>query len=463
MEKQGRTKYWQPGDASTTLPKSTVLATVLEKTWVKILLAGGFGYDSQEFKSGIDQKQLVNHAETLGNFIDLDPRGAHISQLDLELGVKECSAKPFYKDVWNALKEKENKTDFELARALAYTLRVMFAHVRIKEHNHRKSRSGCDKSPQDLVKLYVKFEAPKTESATKKNQACVKNPFVSFRDEESDEDIEEENEDSENYTEDVVVVHYQMAYETTTIVAEAMLSDGTKTKARHYSPGDNGFAIAKFDIAGDIVEYETEIPNKYIASDEESLIRPLPAKPPVGKKVGRKATVKIGAAAKTKAKTKAKKTKAKTKAKAEPKKVSKRPASSASKSPKASKHVPVADDEEEDVTKEKVADEEYEDDAAFGVEEPDEEEPVEEEPVEEEEGGEGGGPKREQCQGLLQWVPKEAQPQTPLSKTAKSYTIKRDGHLTKVSVILYQTCFYVTPEPLPGSVCLSVCLSKMTG
>ena len=75
---------------------------------------------------------------------------------------------------------------------MSYSIRVMLAHVRIKQAAFIKNTQASNDSPE-LQALYALFVAQPSETSTPRAASSISNPFASFQ----DDDDEQQDEDDE--------------------------------------------------------------------------------------------------------------------------------------------------------------------------------------------------------------------------------------------------------------------------
>ena len=167
---------------------------------------------------------------------------------------------------------------------IAYMIRVMLSHVRIKAAAARKN--GMPGHPPELQELYAKMNEFKLEGPPRKMpkgpsssqpSSSRPNPFVRFQAAEESESESEEEEEPAVGDDDAIVVIKQLHVGESCCMGVMRMSDGSKVPASNYSPGPEGFIICNWD---DGETLETEIPNMFLAPLGEFIIKPSVANEP---------------------------------------------------------------------------------------------------------------------------------------------------------------------------------------
>jgi len=167
---------------------------------------------------------------------------------------------------------------------IAYMIRVMLSHVRIKAAAARKN--GMPGHPPELQELYAKMNEFKLEGPPRKMpkgpsssqpSSSRPNPFVRFQAAEESESESEEEEEPAVGDDDAIVVIKQLHVGESCCLGVMCMSDGSKVPASNYSLGPEGFIICNWD---DGETLETEIPNMFLAPLGEFIIKPSVANPP---------------------------------------------------------------------------------------------------------------------------------------------------------------------------------------
>jgi hypothetical protein len=215
-----------------------------------------------------------------------------------------------------------------LAKVVAYSIRIMLSHVRIKADGFNQKADSND--PSELQELYAMISidrAAQGPEAEASEPPSIPNPFLSFR-EASDSEHEYEPEAADD---EAVCVYKQLQIGETVMMSIMLMSDGAKIPAEKYSSGPDGFIVCHWKD-GDT--FQTEVPNKYLGPQGQFIMKPSQAAPePVVRKSKDKKNKDekdAEAKGKTKAgKAKSKKGKPKGKPKAKNKAKAKAPATTA--------------------------------------------------------------------------------------------------------------------------------------
>ena len=114
-------------------------ASVLGRLWkdlpLRIFIAI-MNYGSNDFNKGIDVQLLVIGSVVVATLLELDPRGGYINNDELESAF-DIAAQAQHLQVGFAQEaEKRPCTPQELNALLAFKLRVMVNHVRIKKNRN---------------------------------------------------------------------------------------------------------------------------------------------------------------------------------------------------------------------------------------------------------------------------------------------------------------------------------------
>lgn len=163
---------------------------------------------------------------------------------------------------------------------MAYTLRVMLSHLRLKRSQfvRLKANSKTDAArnhPDELQAVYSVFDI-----GAKSQRSSGPNPFVAFAHEHldcGDDDGDDCTLDDESPT----VILKQLVFGEYMCHASARMSDGRVVVADSYTEGE-AFLVAHFTELEETLE--TDIPNKYLEPDGKFILRPNVAKPPGLKK-----------------------------------------------------------------------------------------------------------------------------------------------------------------------------------
>jgi len=385
-----RGKIWATPDATKTTVECIALA--LEPTFTEYLVQGGFKYESEDMKTGIDIPTIIKHKDALTKLLHLDPRGGWFGQRNMMAAIDRLANKEIHKEAFKAWCAPYSEEKGIMSSS--YAMRVMLSHVRIKKHAFLKLRGAevRDGHPDELRALYAIIN-----DVQRQQPIDALNPFIHFRHEDGDDDDEQQEEEEEE-----IIVWKAVVVEDDTCKGKIRLSSGAVEFADRYTKGEDGFAICVFEKRH--FELQTEMPNTYVSEDGKLLQKP---KAPPAVQAGLK----------------------------------KRPAASKGlKAVKASKGSKVKaakdrahndeDDEDAEVPGGDL-EEEKEDDEENGDEESEEEEV-------------GETDDEDWRQHAIELLPKEAHPLSDIGE-AKQFTLKRPGFTTTVSIMLDKKSFLVKP------------------
>ena len=253
----GRNKSWKPTDGRTS---EDHLSEAFQPCSRDLCLKG-IPYESRMMKTGIvvnGPKGLEPWAPSLLAFFETNSSTkTSFDQEDVEAGLAYWHNKEEYKAsvsmlAANAVGKQMSPNEF--LKDQAYAWRVMVSHATIKAVAYHKSRQDLQ-SPTKAVKLEHAFLQPmydlvgKLFEVKKKKVVCpLKNFKFMFVDKSSSEG-EEEDESTENEEEDGFEFG-QIVYEGWSVYLHAAIvrsDDGQVQKAKEYSNGDDGFAVAHFE------------------------------------------------------------------------------------------------------------------------------------------------------------------------------------------------------------------------
>ena len=207
------------------------------------------------FQGTLEQKQQLDDefgpkawCHFAGEGMHLDPRGGYFRQLDMQAAWDHAIAIAGCKDAMLIIAQA-NKTSYaEFIVDLAYGSRVIMSHTREKFRCWMKSQGPLPNTPE----LLVIFEFLKEKDMLKPTAAVGAkgkpkppslNPCPFFRDEESDNDVE----DSDDGSDDDVPTCISTTYSPNERKAFMRLSDGSSKDACRYDPGEDGFIIAVWE------------------------------------------------------------------------------------------------------------------------------------------------------------------------------------------------------------------------
>ena len=168
---------------------------------------------------------------------------------------------------------------------IAYSIRIMLSHVRIKSDTAQKT--GIEGHHTELQKLYVKIsKEPKPKhqvpnNGSKEPQTSIPNPFVRFQSTSESESEGAETDaafDLDEVLDEVATcVYKQLQVGESCCIGVMRMSDGAKVPAIRYSHGDEGFIICHW-ANGETLQ--TEMPNMFLAPLGEFIMKPQPQEPP---------------------------------------------------------------------------------------------------------------------------------------------------------------------------------------
>ena len=240
-------------------------------------------YDSNDPKIGIDVKLLAEAVPILLPLLEIDPRGGFFCQLDMARAVNEAlTVTRLHAELVEHAAE-QNKSADEIRMLVAYKIRVMLAHVRIK---HDSWTAAAKPSPLDV--LYGVMSKPKNDTHTDvrtqrraRRLATRPCPFVNFREEEE----QPSNEESDEEAAATVVSRYYCGKKRT---ATMLMSDGQQINADTYTEGTDGFIRA--DWLHDMSMLMLEVPNNFLDKDANRIM--AFEQPPPSKRLRRPAAAK---------------------------------------------------------------------------------------------------------------------------------------------------------------------------
>ena len=183
-----RCEYWRSEDGSEATVQT--LAAAIGPSTSMLIQDNVDVYDSTDFKIGVNMDILVKYSLMLTSFMRIDGRGGYFGQDDMKYGLQMALRKNQSMEQFAAECAKKHKDPDESLDMIAYKLRVMAGHCRLKFD------SCLTAPPEELTSM---FEAMKTSTATKttKRQERLpnkQNPFLHYRDNEETMDSEAEEE-----------------------------------------------------------------------------------------------------------------------------------------------------------------------------------------------------------------------------------------------------------------------------
>jgi hypothetical protein len=114
---------------------------------------------------------------------------------------------------------------------MAYKIRVMLAHVRIKQAAFIKNPQASNDGPE-LQALYALFVAQPSETSTPQAAASTSHPFVNFQQDSDDEQQDEDDEQQEETKGDEATsVYKSIQIGENCIIGIMLKSNGSKVPA----------------------------------------------------------------------------------------------------------------------------------------------------------------------------------------------------------------------------------------
>ena len=120
--------WWRSPD-----PSLSNLKAVIEPNWSAIMATGGWDYPSLSMVKGIEPDKLVKASAVLMGCMLLDPRGGYFKRSDLLTVIRQIVYLPQYVSSFAAYCSAKKHPSVEAGvRRVAYSLKVMLSHTRIK-------------------------------------------------------------------------------------------------------------------------------------------------------------------------------------------------------------------------------------------------------------------------------------------------------------------------------------------
>ena len=140
----------------------------------------------KDFKVHVQTNLLVYYSDLACDFLELDPRGAHVGQLVMQDAVRKA--------IWDADLQPKllsntlalGKPIEEVVAVIAYKLRGLLAHYRLKYDNHTPGLPA----PWGLENVFDRMQAPSHSQPSSKRARKMErlssrpHPFAHFRSEE---------------------------------------------------------------------------------------------------------------------------------------------------------------------------------------------------------------------------------------------------------------------------------------
>ena len=157
--------WWRSPD-----PSLSNLKAVIEPNWSAIMATGGWDYPSLSMVKGIEPDKLVKASAVLMGCMQLDPRGGYIRQTDLFTVIWQIVILQQYAFTFQAYCSAKKHPSVEAGvRRVAYSLKVMLSHTRIKFTQWKFAGWQSFKvrqrvyHPEELVEIYrvMSYKMPK--------------------------------------------------------------------------------------------------------------------------------------------------------------------------------------------------------------------------------------------------------------------------------------------------------------
>jgi len=252
--KQNRVKYYQSNDTINELHEC------ISPDFGAILYKGGWKYPSRDMKKGIDVDMLKLHSPALQRLMSLDARGGYFRQRQMHEAFAKETKKPEYEGFFLSMCSTLGYANMHIAVVnVAYTTRVMLAHLREKHSAYLTSTNPTEGAHPDELKAIYSVMQVSSKQVAKETRI---HPLYAFR---SDE--EESGEDEESDDDDLISIYRY--FEVSTNKAMLILSDGSHLPATKYTSGPNGLAIAQWGERCETLELE--VPNNMISADGKKI------------------------------------------------------------------------------------------------------------------------------------------------------------------------------------------------
>ena len=201
-------------------------------------------YTSDCFKSGLDQELLVKHARMASELMKVDARGGLFSQklMCAALAAALSAAKTDAELVLRTLHTGKDKD--EVLQLMAYRLRVLLSHYRVKFDNGSQD--------EELQAVFSHMDGGTNAVWTAKQArraarlAKRPHPFKHYQGKSVDDDTESEEEAR------VISSYFNGS------CAVLLKDDGVTMAADVYKPGPRGFVIAQWVAEGHQLELEIQ-------------------------------------------------------------------------------------------------------------------------------------------------------------------------------------------------------------
>ena len=264
-----RAASWKAADPEKT---SDEIKGALSISWQNVIYKEGFDYESDDFKTGVNEDGLEQWAASLFSpLVSLDTRGGFLAQLDCEGAVKQLAEEDAHKGPMASLAAKKGIPMKKLISSLCYKLRVMLAHVRIKQKQWAKHKDASSTTP-GLRAVFELFMASPVKARPRRD-----NPFIRFQSYDDDADQDQMIDD-----EPATAISMQLVLGDRVAYAKVLMSDGRSVHAERYSVDSKGFLVAHFPNTEET--FETEIMEKHLEPDGKFILRPAVPSTCLGKR-----------------------------------------------------------------------------------------------------------------------------------------------------------------------------------
>ena len=151
-----------------------------------ILSVNGVKYGSNNMKTGIDLDQMKPWAAAFKKMYELDVRGGHFGQDDMEAAVDAICQKPELQAAVRLVAANAGISVQELVSKTGYSFRVMLAHGHIRHLQHEKTKQKGKEIQQrthpawliDVVSVISSSAATEPEVKAAAKPKPLGNPFI---------------------------------------------------------------------------------------------------------------------------------------------------------------------------------------------------------------------------------------------------------------------------------------------
>ncbi len=188
----GRVTNWEHPDGAEAT--TTALATALQPFSQRLVEANIQIYPSTDFKVGLNMEILTANSDMMLPLVNIDNRGGIFGQSALTEALRLVVRSDNLELLLTAKTLIHNKTMDETLALMAYKVRVMLSHVRVKFDSH-VAGTAC---PPGFDKIFETMSMPRptTSRRTRRMERLSSrpNPFLHFRAEDtSQEELDEED------------------------------------------------------------------------------------------------------------------------------------------------------------------------------------------------------------------------------------------------------------------------------